>query len=396
MTGFVFLAVALLFTMGFANLEEDHVKEGEDHGKDQQPKEPLPGHKMCQYIPGGSFDLYWQTALAHPSENIVISPFSISAALGLLSLGHKGHNCSKILEGRGTTSNQEIHEGFHNPGGREPQLSTGNVLFISKHHNISQTFLDDAKKFYKAEVISTDFTNKDDVKNKINSYMEKKTQGKISETLHSIDEDTIVILINYIDFQVKSESGCVGQSIEDFYVNETTSVKVPYMTRTGMYNVTSTDEVTVVSIPYSGDVSALYIMPSKGKLSEIEEKLNEETVQKWENTMEMRSLELSIPNISVSFVLDLKKKLIKSKRGTEKVIPNNLSDISEEKPKYQAVHVASLTVQDKGAEETAGSTGQGGDPKISSPTLISFNRPFVFTILAKKSLLFTRIIKPTK
>ncbi|CAJ0947115.1 unnamed protein product [Ranitomeya imitator] len=76
-------------------------------------------------------------------------------------------------------------------------------------------------------------------------------------------------------------------SEEDFHMNEKTTVKVPFMRRTGMYKVTFTDLATVVSIPCKADVEVLLIWPAEGKLSEIEENINEEKIQEWKKSMDM-------------------------------------------------------------------------------------------------------------
>ncbi|KAG9481836.1 alpha-1-antitrypsin-like [Eleutherodactylus coqui] len=421
------LGVALLFTLTFAHHQEghhgnddndehdhhdhkdSHHKKGEHHDKKHHHNESLACHKIAQYNAKFSFDLYRQVALDHPSENIVFSPYSISTAFTFLSLGAKDRTRSQIIEGFGFNtseiSEQEIHEGFHhlldllNKADRELKLSTGNALFISKEQKILQTFLDEAKRLYHSEAFSTDFKNTDEAKKQINSYVEKQTHGKIAELLDSVDQDAMLVLINCIYFRGKWEKPFDEKWTKegDFHVNENKTVKVPFMVRTGMYNAAFTDEASVVSIPYKGDASALFILPNKGKLSEVEQNLNPEAIRKLQNAMHIGLLDVVLPRFSASGTLSLKDTL--SKMGITDVFSDNadLSGITGEANMKvsKVVHKAVLSVDEKGTE-AAGATAVEAIP-MSLPPRMEFNSPFFMFVLdhKTKSLLFSaRIVNP--
>ncbi|XP_073493595.1 alpha-1-antitrypsin-like [Phyllobates terribilis] len=422
---FLFLGVALLFTLALADHHEgdhlemddhhdhkdNHHKKGEHLVKEHhhQHNESMPCHKIAQYNSKFSFDLYRQVALDHPSENIVFSPVSISTAFAFMSLGAKAQTLSQIIEGIGfnTTeiSEQEIHEGFHhllvllNDVNRELKLSGGNALFISQEHKILQTFLDEAKKLYHSEAFSTDFKNSEEAKNQINSYVEKNTHGKISELLDSVDRDAIFVLINYIYFKAKWENPFDMEYTKegDFHVNENKTVKVSFMRRIGFYKVAITDEATVVSISYKGDAGALFILPEKGKLSEMEQNLNTISIYKFKNSLHSRFVDLQFPKFSITGTVNLKETL--SKMGIVDVFSDNadLSDITggANVKISKAVHKAVLNVNEHGTE-AAGATALEGT-FMMLPTSVKYNRPFIFTVydLKAKSVLFTgRVFNP--
>ncbi|XP_075700431.1 alpha-1-antitrypsin-like [Rhinoderma darwinii] len=429
----LFLGVTLLFTLAFAdhhkghdkNDKDDHHdgkddhdhhghhdKKGEHHGKKHHHhhhNESLACHKIAEYNSKFAFDLFRRVALDHPSENIVFSPVSISTAFAFLSLGAKGQTQSQIIEGIGFNtseiSEQEIHEGFHllldllNNVDRELQLSGGNALFISKEHKILQTFLDEAKRLYHAEAFSTDFKDAEAAKTQINSYVEKNTHGKIAELLNSVDQDAIFVLINYIYFRGKWEHPFEEKWTKDgdFHVNENTTVKVPFMTRTGMYNVAINDEATVISIPYKGNANAMFIMPAEGKLTEFEQNFSRDQIKKWKNAMHRRVVDLVLPKFSVSGTLNLKETL--SKLGVVNVFSDtaDLSGITDEANLKisKAVHKAVLNVDERGTE-AAGSTALEAIPMMLPPR-VTFDRPFIFSLYDYKtrSVLFTgRIANP--
>ncbi|XP_075187224.1 alpha-1-antitrypsin-like [Anomaloglossus baeobatrachus] len=421
---FLFLGVALLLTLAFADHHEGDPKHNNDHhdghmmkeenqGKehDEHHNESMPCHKIAPYTSKFSFDLYRQVALDHPSENIVFSPVSISTAFALLSLGAKDHTRSQIIEGIGFNiseiSEQDMHEGVHqlqvllNDVDRELQLSGGNALFISREYKILQTFLDKAKKLYNSEAFSTDFRNSEEAKTQINSYVAKNTHGKITDLVDSVDQDAILVLINYIYFKGKWEKPFTEDWTEegDFYVSESTTVKVPFMTRIGWYDVVFSDEATVVSIPYKGDANALFILPKKGKLHEIEQNYNSETIQKWKKSMRRRVVDLFLPRFEISSTINLKETL--SKMGMEDVFSGkaDLSGITEKTNAKidKAVHKAVLSVDEKGTE-AAGTTVMEMIPTSTHPD-IRLNRPFTLSIYDKKTnsiLFFARVINPQK
>ncbi|XP_056401654.1 alpha-1-antitrypsin-like [Hyla sarda] len=415
----LFLGVVVFFTLTFAHHEEGHHEHQDDHHEHQDDQhdhkhghhhnESLACHRLAPYNSKFSFDLYRQVALDHPHENIVFSPISISTAFAFLSLGAKAQTHSQITEGLGFNtseiSEQEIHEGFNhllrflNDADRELQLSGGNALFISKEHKILQTFLDEAKRLYHSEAFSTDFKNTQEAKNQINSYVEKNTHGKITELLDNVDQDAILVLITYIYFRGKWEKPFDEKWTKegDFHVNENTTVKVPFMHRTGMYHVAFTDEATVVSIPYKGDAGAMFILPNEGKFSQVEQNFHKESIMKWKNALNIRLVDLFLPKFSVSGTINLKETL--SKMGVVDVFSDNadLSGITEEANAKisKAIHKAVLTVDEKGTE-AAGSTALEAIP-MTLHSRIKFNRPFIVSLYDYKaeSILFSgRIVNP--
>ncbi|XP_073434174.1 alpha-1-antitrypsin-like [Dendrobates tinctorius] len=423
----LFLGVSLFFTLAFADHHEGdhkhnndhhdhkdgHIKNGENQGKEhhQHHNKSMLGIKVAQYNSKFSFDLYRQVALEHPSENIICSPVSISIAFAVLSLGAKAQTHSQIIDGLNFNiseiSEREIHEGFHhlldllNNAHSELQLSGGNALFISKEYKILQTFLEESKKLYYSEAFPTDFKNEGEAKNQINSYVEKSTHGKIAELLDCVDQDTIMVLINYIYFRGNWKKTFEEDWTEegDFHVSENTTVKVPFMTRIGAYDVAFTDEATVISIPYERDANALFILPKTGKLPEIEQKFNKETIQKWKKLMNRRVVDLFLPRFNISSTINLKETL--SKMGVVDVFSNNadLSGITGDAniKISKAIHKALLRVDEKGTEAAAATVVEVVPETTHS--VVKFDQPFIFSLYdyKSKSILFMgRVLNPQK
>ncbi|OCT68278.1 hypothetical protein XELAEV_18039576mg [Xenopus laevis] len=399
----------------------DHGDHGHDHhngkGKDHDHKhhhhsdEHMSCHKIAPFNAQFAFEFYRQVAVDHPSENIFFSPVSISTSLALLSLGAKGQTLNQIVEGLdfNTTeiSEEDIHKGFQhllhmlNDPDSELQLNSGNALFIRNNLKLIQKFLEDVKNIYGSEAFSTDFQNTEEAKKQINSYVEKKTHGKITDLLSSVDESTALILINYIYFRGKWDKPFDEELTQDgiFYVDENTNVTVPMMRRTGMYNVAFDRKLgcTVVQIPYKGNASALFILPDEGKLKQVEAALEKPTIMSWKKLFRYQSVRLSIPKFSISAELDLIE--VFKKLGVTDVFSDeaDLTGIVEEaKLKVsKAVHKAVLSIDEKGTEAAA-ATAFEIMPMMLPPN-IQYNRPFLLTIYdmeTKHTLFLGRIANP--
>ncbi|NXF98527.1 A1AT protein, partial [Eubucco bourcierii] len=264
---------------------------------------PVRNKTFTKLVPSNAdfaFSFYKLVTSEATHRNIFFSPISISASFAMLALGAKATTLTQILEGLAfnlkKTEEQQIHEGFcqllHmlNRSDSELQLSLGNALFIEETLKPLQKFLDDVKSFYNSEVFSTDFNNSSGAENQINSYVEEKTNGKIVKLVENIDPLTAMVLVNYVFFKAHWEKPFSISSTkqEDFFVDQETSVKVDMMYRKGYYRNYFDEELScwLVQIPYNGNAAALFVLPDKGKMKQVEDTLLKRTVSKWEKLLQ--------------------------------------------------------------------------------------------------------------
>ncbi|KAM5129320.1 uncharacterized protein ACMZJ9_019817 [Mantella aurantiaca] len=422
---FLGLSVALLFAVVFADhhksqgkkqeQKDDHEKKedshhhhhhgrhhhghGHHHGhhhKHHHANETLACHKLAESNSNFAFDLYKQIAADRPSGNIVISPVSISIALAFLSLGAKAKTHDQIIKGIGFNTSEipekDIHNGFHhlldvlNDDDSELHVDSGNGLFVSQTWKILDEFLDNAKKLYGSEVTNVDFSNTEDAKKLINSYVEKQTNGKIADVLSSVDKDTALVLVNFIYFRGQWENPFEEKYTKegDFHVTKDKTVKVPFMSRTGFYDTAFLDDATVVAVPYKGNATALFILPKEGKLEEVEANLKG-IVKKWKKSKQRDLADLSIPKFSIFGSFDLKEVL--PKFGIADLFSDS-ADFSgitgaPDLKISKALHKAKINVDEKGTE-AAGTTVLEAIPMML-PRKIDFNAPFLFTVYSKQT-----------
>lgn len=70
---------------------------------------------------------------------------------------------------------------------------------------------------------------------------------------------------------------------QDFHVTSETVVQVPMMRREGHYYYFLDRSLSckVVGVPYQGNATAFFILPSEGRMGQLENGLNEKTLRKW-------------------------------------------------------------------------------------------------------------------
>ncbi|CAJ0947610.1 unnamed protein product [Ranitomeya imitator] len=299
--------------------DDDHDHDGHHHNNEPEALLQISSANLKF-----SYKLYYQLAAAHPNDNFFFSPLSISTAFSLLSLGAKSKTLSQIHEGFGfnksLVSEEMIHKGFQkllniiNQPKSGFELDSANALFIDTKLNLLNKFLDDAKKFYRSEAISTDFHKVQEALEQINSYVEKKTNGKIKDLLDNLDPMTALVIVNTIFFKGKEEErkrlnsrhfhelnergrdpGNTLSNVEhtredDFHVDENTVVKVPMMSRRGEYLTGYIPEIgcRVVDVPYKGNTSAIFVLPEIGKLHDAEKALQNLSEEAWNKAMKSR------------------------------------------------------------------------------------------------------------
>ncbi|MCP6497620.1 hypothetical protein NL476_26985, partial [Klebsiella pneumoniae] len=237
----------------------------------------------------------------------------------------------------------------------------GNGLFIDNSLKLTEKFLEEVKNHYHSEAFSVNFSDSEEAKKVINSYVEKGTQGKIVDLVKDLDKDTILALVNYIFFKGKWEKPFDAKHTEeeDFHVDKSTTVKVPMMKRLGMFSVhyCSTLASWVLLMDYLGNATAVFILPDDGQMQHMEKTLTKELISKFMNKRHIRSANLHFPKLSISGTYDLKTTL--SSLGITQVFSKeaDLSGITEDAPLKlnKAVHKAVLTLDERGTE-AAGAT----------------------------------------
>ncbi|KAL4692987.1 hypothetical protein H8959_016797 [Pygathrix nigripes] len=378
-------------------------------GQAQRWKERKAAKELTRQNMDFGFKLLKKLASNNPGRNIMLSPLSISTAFSLLCLGAQDSSLDEIKQGFNFRKipEKDLHEGFHyiihelNQKTQDLKVSIGNTLFIDRRLQPQRMFLEDAENFYGAETILTNFQNLKITQKQINDFISNKTHGKINNLIENIDPGTVMLLTNYIFFRARwqHEFDPNVTKEEDFFSEKNSSVKVPMMFRSGMYQVGYDDKLscTILEIPYQKNITAIFLLPDEGKLKHLEKGLQVDTFSRWKTLLSRRVVDVSVPRLHMTGTFDLKK--ILSYMGISRIFEEH-GELTKIAPYRnlkvgEAVHKAELKMDERGTEGAAG-TGAQTLP-METPLVVKIDKPYLLLIYSEKipSVLFLgKIVNP--
>uniref|UniRef100_A0A672N0D5 Serpin domain-containing protein n=1 Tax=Sinocyclocheilus grahami TaxID=75366 RepID=A0A672N0D5_SINGR len=359
--------------------------------------EPHPSHDgedACHLLAPPNADFAFSiTFLFHPdaegkNNNIFFSPVGISMALSMLAVGAKGSTLSQIYSSLGYSGLQASQEAM--------QLEAGAGVAIREGFEVVDQFLKDVQHYYNSEAFSVDFSKPEIAAEEINKFIAKKTHDKITNMVKDLDDDTVMMLINYMYVRGKWDKQFDAKLTHnaDFKVDNDTTVQVDMMKRTGTYAFYQdpVNQTTVMMVPYKGNASMMIVLPDEGKMKEVEESI-------CRHQLKICSVDLFMPKFSITATSKLND-ILQDMGMTDAF--SNTADFSgmtgEVKVKVSRVdHQAVLSVDEKGTEAVSVTTIE--TMPISLPDTVMLNQPFLVLIVedTTKSILFMgKITNPTE
>ncbi|XP_053212624.1 intracellular coagulation inhibitor 2-like isoform X2 [Panonychus citri] len=237
-----------------------------------------------------------QLNTGNANKNVLFSPLSAILAYGMLLEGATGRTEQQIKEvlqlsslGNQTsdvsqaakkllTGYKSIEDGS---SGRNFSLAIGNLAMVNKNATLKETYARSLLANYFAQATNEDFENGTAVMNKLNSWISEKTFGKINKILSSPPgPETILMLINTVYFKGKwVEPFPNSSTIDDTFTNSDGTIsKIKMMSiRDKKFNYVHNQakKVKVVELPYIGNVSMIFIVPTESNtLSSLVPTLN--------------------------------------------------------------------------------------------------------------------------
>lgn len=156
-----------------------------------------------------AFGLYHGLAANRPQENVLFSPLAVSTALAFLLEGSDSQTQTEILSALGISDRDAVNRACSawtelvkslSWMGGDIHLATGSSLHVDmtglspKFHNHSRGSCDGA-------LHPVDFSDPQQAKKKINSFIEKETRGNITDFLRSLNISAKSLLANYMYFK---------------------------------------------------------------------------------------------------------------------------------------------------------------------------------------------------
>ncbi len=186
----------------------------------QTAEEPLVGDGFREAAVEFSFDLFGKLPMKE-GENVLFSPLSALACLGMITGGADGETLRQLEEAIGldeetlTKSLYAYISGLYT--GENCKFSMANSIWTKSGdatYHVNEDFLQKNADWYGAEVYRAPFdgtTLKD-----INSWVDQNTDGMIKEILKKLDPATVMVLINTLVFDAKWQDEYEKHQIKDY------------------------------------------------------------------------------------------------------------------------------------------------------------------------------------
>jgi serine protease inhibitor len=158
-----------------------------------------------------SIDLLARLVQKNATQNVMVSPYSLTAVLAMLEIGAAGETRMKLRAALGIKGDEEAMRYRERQRAvleelriSEPRvlLQTANGIWNSPHLPINAAYVAAARAEFDAEPLTADFTQPSALAS-INDWVRQKTDGAIPVLVAELPADTLLVLANALHFRAK-------------------------------------------------------------------------------------------------------------------------------------------------------------------------------------------------
>lgn len=344
-----------------------------------------------------AFELTDEVFRQNQDDNFLISPMSATFVLAMLENGSANETQQQILNAlhydNETGMNavcQKLIEGAPQID-TSTEISIANGIFVSDKIPVKEEYVKSMETIYGAEVSTIDMEDKEAALEKMNSWINDKTKGKISKIISELPPLTVMMTLNAIYFKGIWEKKFDSKktSLLTFTHEDGQQEMVDMMQIKDNFLCGSNSDFDMLHMAYGNDgYSMEVLLPNEGK--SVEDVIGSLKSIDWQNTLySMRPYEVDVqlPKFSTEYSLDMKDVL--KALGVKNMFDLFNADFSKISEARTLVNVfkqkCAIDVNEKGAEATTVTVSTNDGDISSLPTKIGVaefhaNRPFVYMI----------------
>lgn len=266
-----------------------------------------------------AFDIFKEVNAAENKENFMISPISLSLALGMVYNG-SDWNTKLAFENvlHYDMPTEEINEFNKNLIQKLSSNIDGSVMeiansiWINENFPVKENFIQTNQIYFDAEIQNLDFADSNSV-NIINNWVSDKTHEKIPSIINEISPNAVMFLINALYFKANWKYKFDPQDTQNaIFSTESEEKNVEMMTLTSTLAFTQNNLFSSVVLPYEKDkFSMVVLLPNDGKTTDdITNELNLENWASWNNDYDSINIALYLPKFKLNYVNNLNDELI--------------------------------------------------------------------------------------
>ena len=329
-------------------------------------------------------------------QSEIISPISITYALGMLNNGAAGDTQKQINKvlGFGEAGADGINDFCKKMLTEAPNLDKltkvmiANTIYMNQGYQLNTDFVSKAKTFYDAEPETRNFADGKTL-DVINKWGSDHTLGMIPEVLKEdeFDPTSISYLLNAIYFKgAWAEKFDKNNTNDETFKGYKSEKKVPMMHQEHEFNYTENELCQALCLPYGNNAYRMTILlPKEGKaISDVLKTLTNDT---WQNYQWMGSAIVDVKLPRFESQSDVKLEEIMSTLGMPNAFNPNLAEFPNfcNKPTFISMmkQVAKIKLNEEGTEAAAITViGMKATAIPSEPQHVSFHatRPFLYVI----------------
>ena len=330
-----------------------------------------------------------------PNDNACISPLSIAAAFGMITNGAKGETKAQLesVLGDGAQNLNEYFASFIKETAATETVHIANSVWSKKNEiSVKNSFLDIVKNYYQADYYVADFNEQ--TLNDVNNWIYNNTRGGIEKALNEISPETVVYLINALDFEAEWKTRFKKNLTRDEVFHGSKGDKIVRMMKSTEHTYIGTDKASGFVKYYNDGYYFAGLLPDDGYT--ITDVISDLTGEKLNSTLantQYAQINLTLPKFDFECDYNLTKAF--NTLGANVPFDANHADFSDlgeltnGKNIYisNAIHKTHITVDEEKTKASA-VTVIGGDTAAPPQDEIDlvFDRPFVFLICNKNNL----------
>jgi serine protease inhibitor len=341
---------------------------------------------------GFAFDILRETVARAEESNIFLSPLSASMALGMTMNGavDETYDGMRRALGFGDLDRAGINASYRGlidllrGLDRGVEMRVANSIWAADGFTFHQTFFDEAKRYFDAEVATLDFGSPAAVAT-INEWAARNTNNRIPKVLDGIDPDLVMILMNAIYFngQWTDRFDRARTGPAPFQGLDGAPLEVQMMRRSGGARMARVADAVVLELPYGRDAFAMtVVLPDPGvRVDDIIASLDADVWDAWLGDLMPTEVEVGLPRFRLEYETIMNEPLMAL--GMERAF-TSAADFSRMSPAGKELEIAFvkqntfLDVHEEGTEAAAVTTV--GMRVTSAPPSIVVDRPFVLAI----------------
>lgn len=341
-----------------------------------------------------AFSLFRQVT---SDKSEIVSPISITYALGMLNNGAAGETQKEINKvlGFGTAGADSINAFCRKMLTEAPTLDKltkvmiANTIYMNKDYELKSDFINKAKTFYDAEPETRDFAD-GKTRDVINKWGNDHTEGMIPEVLTEEEFSPIAVsyLLNAIYFKgTWAEKFDKDNTKDETFKGYSADKQVPMMHQEHEFNYAETDDCQALCLPYGNLAYRMTILlPKEGKT--INDVLKNLTAESWERYqfMDRAYVDLKLPRFESTTDVGLND--IMSALGMPRAFDPYLAEFPNfcNVPTFIGMmkQVAKIKLNEEGTEAAAvtviGEYVSAIEPPEPQHVQFFANRPFLYVI----------------